>query len=1819
MPSIFNIVDASTAGGFISTKNSSVIPLLAGQSFIGATEDVSGYSRITVSVIANKNSASNGFKIQFASNGAVFDLNTEYTVSANAAQTIETDVLADTFRIVFINGSDNQTSFRVQSLLHPTTKVLSIDETNNSGTVATVTKILNYNTGGGTDDVPTAGILLPSAAGAVAGGTSTNPLRVDFGATIRDLATNDALNVAIVNSTGDQISSFGGGTEYTVNDVVPTNPVGTTLLAERDDQLSTVAEAAGDWTNARATSKGALWVALADSAGDPITSFGGGTQYTEDVVAAADPTGTMLIAVRKDTLTAITSNDGDNIALRSTNKGEVYVKQTDSVPVTDNAGSLTVDAPVGTPVNVQIGDGSNTATIRNLASNDALNVSIVDGSGNQITTFGGGTQYTEDVAAAADPTGTMLIAVRADTPAAVTTTDGDNIAIRSTNKGELYIKHIDAIPVTDNSGSLTVDNGGTFAVQATQSGGWTVTANAGTNLDTSALALDVTLTNATQKTKIVDTAGTNVAVVTAANALKVDGSAVTQPVSGTVTVTATNLDIRDLVKATDSVAIGDATNLVSIITANADTVSNTSNSLNTDSRISIFNGATWDRVRGDITNGIDVDVTRVSGNVTVIDGGGSLSVDDNGSSLTVDNTTLAVVGGGTEATALRVTLANDSTGVISIDDNSGSITVDNAGTFAVQLSTAIPAGTNNIGDVDVLTVPAPLNVVGGGTEAAALRVTIANDSTGVLSVDDNGSSLTIDNATLTVTGNGTAATSLRVTIASDTTGVIAVTDNGSTLSIDDGGGSITIDGSVTATNASIIVDDAAFTPATTSVTMFGATFNDAAPDSVNEGDAGALRMSANRNLFSTIRDAAGNERGANVDASSNLQVVSVFSSADKVTLADAVANPSTPILGSFISGYNGATWDRLRSDTTNGLDVDITRFPHLISTSNSTNTPLAGSGSFNGTGEDVSKYASVSILIYADVSGTLEVRFAETSGNLATAARYLFTYLIAAGVSRVINLPISAQFFKVFYLNNAGAQTTFSLQSILHSSPKSSVDANGALYVSDINVDAINSTKVDDAAFTPGVSRVTMVGGTFDDTAPDSVDEGDAGALRMSTNRNLYTQIRDGNNGERGAKVNASGSLQIFDGSGTYGLTGDAVADSTVELTSSLNSVFNGATWDRSRSVFAAQNTTGTGVTATGLLGQLDDTGTATVTEDQFAPVRISSRRALLVEGVASGTVIPISDGSGSLTVDNAGAFAVQAAQSGTWTVQPGNTANTTPWLASIHDGTTKATVRDLASNDALNVAIVDGTGAQITSFGGGTQYTEDVAAVADPVGTQLIARRRDTLAAETTTDGDNTAVNSTSKGELYVKHVDSVAITAAALPLPSGASTLAEQQTQTTALQLIDDTVHAANAALSKMIAFGGQMDDTTTVVATEGNVSAVRVTAQRGMHVNLRDVSGNELGGVATPLRIEPTGTSAMNVNVTAGSTVIGKAEDVLSADADVGVPAMFVRKATPANTSGTDGDYEFLQGSAGRLWCSSTITGTPAVSVSGTVTTDLGPAINTDGSVTTGRLLEIGGTDGTNAQTLAVDTTGAVKLAAGTNGIGKLTANTGVIIGDVNVVSNIPGVAATSLGKAEDAAHTSGDTGVMTLAVQRDPVVANGSNNDYVPLISDVSGRLWVRPAPSTVRVQVTPTISTGIYASGDVIGTLQTITGAGRAPISGGFASGIIQSITVFDKTQAQRAAIDLLFFDRTVTVAADNAAVAMSDADMANCLGVVSIGPYNTAFPGTPLNSISTLINVGLPFVLTADGTSLFAVAVVRGTPTYTTTTDLIFSYVILQD
>jgi hypothetical protein len=69
-----------------------------------------------------------------------------------------------------------------------------------------------------------------------------------------------------------------------------------------------------------------------------------------------------------------------------------------------------------------------------------------------------------------------------------------------------------------------------------------------------------------------------------------------------------------------------------------------------------------------------------------------------------------------------------------------------------------------------------------------------------------------------------------------------------------------------------------------------------------------------------------------------------------------------------------------------------------------------------------------------------------------------------------------------------------------------------------------------------------------------------------------------------------------------------------------------------------------------------------------------------------------------------------------------------------------------------------------------------------------------------------------------------------------------------------------------------------------------------------------------------------------------------------------------------------------------------------------------------------------------------------------------STGVIASITSSVT--PGTAAANLGKAEDAAHASGDVGVMALTVRQNTAAAlSGTDGDYQPLITDTNGRLHV----------------------------------------------------------------------------------------------------------------------------------------------------------------
>lgn len=126
--------------------------------------------------------------------------------------------------------------------------------------------------------------------------------------------------------------------------------------------------------------------------------------------------------------------------------------------------------------------------------------------------------------------------------------------------------------------------------------------------------------------------------------------------------------------------------------------------------------------------------------------------------------------------------------------------------------------------------------------------------------------------------------------------------------------------------------------------------------------------------------------------------------------------------------------------------------------------------------------------------------------------------------------------------------------------------------------------------------------------------------------------------------------------------------------------------------------------------------------------------------------------------------------------------------------------------------------------------------------------------------------------------------------------------------------------------------------------------------------------------------------------------------------------------------------------------------------------------------------------------------------TDNTGRLWAN----VGAISSTSFVPGTAATNLGKAEDATHVSGDTGVFALAVRQDTATQlAGTDGDYSPMLTDASGRLHVNNGTSpnatslntyatriTTNTTTTPTSSTAYISSvtitTEVGGTTSTVT-------------------------------------------------------------------------------------------------------------------------------
>lgn len=183
-----------------------------------------------------------------------------------------------------------------------------------------------------------------------------------------------------------------------------------------------------------------------------------------------------------------------------------------------------------------------------------------------------------------------------------------------------------------------------------------------------------------------------------------------------------------------------------------------------------------------------------------------------------------------------------------------------------------------------------------------------------------------------------------------------------------------------------------------------------------------------------------------------------------------------------------------------------------------------------------------------------------------------------------------------------------------------------------------------------------------------------------------------------GATLQTSFRLQvIFNPSLTRPVSVKPADSTTIENdmdeTLSVNMTYNGTSLDIGRSSINGTNSTGTGVTASGMLAQFDDVSPTAMTENQFGNLRMASDHSLLVSvqnsynHISTAATTTIKSGAGTLkciTVNSLGTVA------STTTVYDNTTAT----------GTIIAVINTLALSGTFNFDVQFTTGLTIVTTG---------------------------------------------------------------------------------------------------------------------------------------------------------------------------------------------------------------------------------------------------------------------------------------------------------------------------------------------------------------------------------------------------------------------------------------------------------------------------------------------------------------------------------------
>lgn len=613
-------------------------------------------------------------------------------------------------------------------------------------------------------------------------------------------------------------------------------------------------------------------------------------------------------------------------------------------------------------------------------------------------------------------------------------------------------------------------------------------------------------------------------------------------------------------------------------------------------------------------------------------GSGASAVDE--ASFTAGTSLLAPSGGFFQTTATANALTNGQQGMLQLTaQRAAFVNLRNASgteigtsTTPLQVSVAntganatamLVTGTGGTFPITAASLPLPT-----GAATSALQTTI---NTTLGSPFQAGGS--IGNTTFAVTNTGTFA--VQATLAAETTKVIGTVNQGTSPWV--------VSGTVTAANASVGATGSAVPTSATFAGLSDGTnlrgwlnaanalnstgagigtaqaigqFDDVAPTSITENQFGNLRISANRNLYGTVRDAAGNERGANVSAGNALLV-----DASATTQPISAASLPLPALASTSTKQSDGSQKTQIVDGSGNV---------IASTSNNLNVQCANcSGSGVSTADEATFTAGTSL--FAGSGGFFQTT--ATSNPLTNGQQGMFQ--VTANRALHVNLRTTAGVnlgdattpLQVS-LANTGANTN----KLLVTPDSVALPANQSVNVSQIN----------------GVTPL-MGNGATGTGSPRVTIASDNTAFSVNATLSAETTKVIGTVNQGTSPWVVSGTVTAANGS--VSATGAAVPASATYAGLSDGTNLNG--WLSAKN---ALNSTGAGVATAQAVGQFDDVAPTSITENQFGNIRMSANRnvyqtirdaagnerganvsagnALLVDG--SATTQPV---SGTLTV----------------------------------------------------------------------------------------------------------------------------------------------------------------------------------------------------------------------------------------------------------------------------------------------------------------------------------------------------------------------------------------------------------------------------------------------------------------------------------------------------------------------------------------------------------------------------------------------------------